>query len=99
MKTLILTGSKSEIAAAVARIDGVIRDVIVFVEEPADAISTPNQTMPPSLDAMPPSSDAPPSSDPTQPVEDMWAEMDPYMVRVGGADYSREAIYTRMEGE
>lgn len=86
MKTLILTGSKSEIAAAVARIDGVIRDVIVFVEEPADAIPTPNQT-------------TPPSSDPTQPVVDMWAEMDPYMVSVGGADYSREAICTRMEGE
>lgn len=32
-------------------------------------------------------------------VEDMFAEMEPYTVKVGGADYSRESIYTRMEGE
>ncbi len=31
--------------------------------------------------------------------EDIFAEMEPFMVHVGGADYSREAIYTRMEGE
>jgi hypothetical protein len=31
--------------------------------------------------------------------EDIFAEMEPYTVRVGSADYSREAIYTRMEGE
>jgi hypothetical protein len=33
MKTQILTGSKSEIAETFARIAGVIREVIVFVEE------------------------------------------------------------------
>ena len=32
-------------------------------------------------------------------VEEMFAEMEPFMVQVGGADDSREAIYTRMEGE
>ena len=37
MKTHILTGSKAEIAAAVARIDGVIREVIVVIEEPLDS--------------------------------------------------------------
>jgi hypothetical protein len=31
--------------------------------------------------------------------EDIFAEMEPYTVHVGNADYSREAIYTRMEGE
>jgi hypothetical protein len=30
--------------------------------------------------------------------EDIFAEMEPHMVKVGGADYSREVIYTRMEG-
>jgi hypothetical protein len=33
-------------------------------------------------------------------VEEMFAEMEPYTVKAGGsADYSRESIYTRMEGE
>jgi hypothetical protein len=31
--------------------------------------------------------------------EDIFAEMEPFTVSVGGADYSREAIYSRMEGE
>ena len=32
--------------------------------------------------------------------EDIFAEMEPFTVKVGeGADYSREAIYTRMPGE
>ena len=53
---------------------GVIREVIVFVEEPSDSIPTPSE-------------------------EDFFAEMEPFMVKVGGADYSRESIYTRMEGE
>ena len=39
-------------------------------------------------------SDASPAS-----VEELFAEMEPYMVHVGNADYSREALYTRMEGE
>lgn len=33
------------------------------------------------------------------PNEDIFAEMDAYMVEVGDADDSREAIYSRMEGE
>lgn len=32
-------------------------------------------------------------------AEDMFAEMRPFMVDVQGADDSREAIYTRMDGE
>ncbi len=32
-------------------------------------------------------------------VEDIFAEMEPYMVKGDDADYSREALYTRMEGE
>jgi hypothetical protein len=31
--------------------------------------------------------------------EDIFAEMAPFTVRVGGADCSREAIYSPMEGE
>jgi hypothetical protein len=74
MKTHVLTGSKDEIAENVARIEGVIREVIVFVEEPGDSI-------------------------PLSTEEDIFAEMEPFTVRVGIADDSREAIYTRMEGE
>ena len=74
MKAYVFTGSKGEIAENVARIDGVIREVIVFVEEPSDSI-------------------------PLLSLEDFFAEMEPYTVKVGGADYSRESIYTRMEGE
>ena len=74
MKAHVLTGSKSEIAETVVRIDGVIHEVIVFVEEPSDSI--------PALSA-----------------EDIFAEMEPFTVKVGYADDSREAIYTRMEGE
>jgi hypothetical protein len=37
MKTLVITGSKNEIAENVARIDGIVREAIVFVEEPGDA--------------------------------------------------------------
>jgi hypothetical protein len=33
------------------------------------------------------------------PGEDMFAEMEPFTVRVGDADCSREALYSRMEGE
>ena len=75
MKTHVLTGSKAEIADALARIEGEIREVVV-VEEPLDS------TVPAT-------------------VEDMFAEMEPHMVKedVGDVDYSRESIYTRMEGE
>ena len=31
--------------------------------------------------------------------EDIFAEMEPYVVHVAGADYSREAVYGRAEGE
>ena len=30
---------------------------------------------------------------------DIFAEMEPFTVKVGGADYSRQSLYTRMEGE
>jgi hypothetical protein len=75
MKTHILTGSKAEIAESIARIDGEIREVIVFVKEPSDSV-------------------------PALTEEDMFAEMEPYTVKVDAfVDDSREAIYTRMEGE
>ena len=31
--------------------------------------------------------------------EDIFAEMEAYSVRAGGADYSREALYSKTEGE
>ena len=74
MKAHVLTGTKGEIAESVIRIDGVIREAIVFVEEPADSSAKPSE-------------------------EDIFAEMEPFTVRVGGADDSRESLYTRMEGE
>jgi hypothetical protein len=74
MKARVVKGSKQEIAETGVRIDGEVREAIVFVEEPSD------QT--PALSG-----------------EDIFAEMEPFMVKVGGADYSREAIYTRMDGE
>ena len=74
MKARVVKGSKQEIAETVVRIDGEVREAIVFVEEPSD------QT-------------------PAPPGEDIFAEMEPFVVKVGGADYSREAIYMRMDGE
>jgi hypothetical protein len=74
MKAHVLTGSRSEIAESMARIEGNIREVIVLVDES-------------------------PAPLPVQPGEDMFAEMEPYMVHVGYVDDSREAIYTRQEGE
>jgi hypothetical protein len=41
MKTQVLTGSKAEIAAAVARIDGEIREVIAIIEEPTNSTPQP----------------------------------------------------------
>jgi hypothetical protein len=32
-------------------------------------------------------------------VEELFKEMEPYMVNVGNVDYSRDAIYSRMPGE
>jgi hypothetical protein len=31
-------------------------------------------------------------------AEDIFAEMESFTVKVGGADYAREALYARMEG-
>ena len=31
--------------------------------------------------------------------EDIFTEMEPFTVKAGGADYSRQSLYTRMEGE
>jgi hypothetical protein len=73
MTVQVLQGSKQEIAEQVAAISGEVREAIVFIEEPSDAV---------------------PAS-----VEEFFAEMEPYMVHVGNADDSREALYTRMEGE
>ena len=33
------------------------------------------------------------------PVEELFKEMEPYMVNVGNVDYSREAIYSRKPRE
>jgi hypothetical protein len=74
MKAHVLTGSKSEIAESVARIDGEIREAIVFVKEPSDSIPGPSE-------------------------HDIFAEMEPFTIKAGGADYSRQSLYTRMEGE
>jgi hypothetical protein len=74
MKAQVVKGSKQEIAETVVRIDGEVREAIVFVEEPSDRT-------------------------PAASGEDLFAEMEPFTVKVGGADYSREAIYTRMDAE
>jgi hypothetical protein len=70
MKAQVLTGSKNEIAEAFSRIDGEVREAIVFVERPADSS-----------------------------MEDVFAEMEPFTVRVSDPDDSRDSLYTRMEGE
>ena len=74
MKAQVLTGSKSEIAQTVARIDGEIREAIVFIDEPSDANPAPSE-------------------------EDIFAEMEPFTVKAGIVDDSRESLYARMEGE
>lgn len=74
MKAHVLTGSKSEIAETVVRLEGRIHEVIVFVEEPSDSIPEPSD-------------------------EDIFAEMEAFTVKAGGVDYSRQSLYTRMEGE
>jgi hypothetical protein len=43
--------------------------------------------------------DEPSDSLPELPEEDIFAEMTAFAVQVGGADCSRESLYTRMEGE
>jgi hypothetical protein len=74
MKAKVLTGSKSEIAETLARIEGDVREAIVFVEEPSDSVTQP-------------------------PTDDLFAEMERYTVKVGGADYSRQSICRPMAGE
>ena len=74
MKAQVIQGTKQEIAEAILAIPGEVREAIVFVEEPSDAIQGLS-------------------------VEDIFAEMEPFTVKVGSVDYSREAIYTRMPGE
>ena len=40
-----------------------------------------------------------PGGEDTQDVQDIFAEMEPNMVHVADVDDSREALYTRQEGE
>jgi hypothetical protein len=77
MKTHVLRGPKQEITENLARIDGEVREAIVFVQEPA------------------PVAPGAPAPD----TDDVFAEMRPFMVDMQDVDDSREAIYTRMEGE
>lgn len=74
MKAHVVRGSKQEIAETVVRIDGAVREVIVFVEEPEDISAQRDEA-------------------------DIFAEMELYTVRTGDADYSRESIYSRKDGE
>ncbi len=41
----------------------------------------------------------PSEQEPILPDEDLFAEMRPHETRAGGADYSRQALYSRAEGE
>lgn len=41
----------------------------------------------------------PASAFPVQAEEGIFAEMEAFTVKAGGADYSRESLYTRQEGE
>jgi hypothetical protein len=77
MKTHVLKGSKQEIAERLVRINGEVREAIVFEDEP-----TPMET-----------------EAATSPTHDVFAEMAPFMVDTQDFDDSREAIYTRMDGE
>ncbi len=43
-------------------------------------------------------SDRRPDSESARDADDIFAEMDPYMVHVADVDDSREALYTRQEG-
>ena len=40
-----------------------------------------------------------PADTPPRPGEDIFAEMDPFVVHVGGADDSRDALYSPLEGK
>ena len=41
----------------------------------------------------------PSNSTPALSAEDIFAEMEPFTVKTVGADYSRQSLYTRMDGE
>ena len=86
MTVRVLTGSKQQIAQQVSQLPGEVREAIVFIDE-TPAASSPSA--------------GPPSSRATASVEEMFAEMQPYMADVGAAevDDSRDAIYERQEGE
>jgi hypothetical protein len=83
MTARVLTGSKQEIAQKVANLPGEVREAIVFVEESTDLGSRGGES----------------SVEVAREAEDIFAEMEPYMVHVGDVDDSREALYTRQEGE
>jgi len=74
MKVQILRGSKQEIAETVVRINGEVREAIVFVEEPSDVTTEAAE-------------------------EDTFAEMEPFTVKTGEVDYSRETLYSPVSGE
>lgn len=83
MKARVLTGSKREIAETVARIDGDVREAIVCINEP------PEPSRPIATNGVGTGHSGP----------DIFAEMEPFCVRRGNADDSRDAIYRRVEGE
>jgi hypothetical protein len=80
MKAHVLKGSKQEIVNGVARLNGEVREAIVFVEDFGDTGVA---------------STAPQVSN----LTDIFAEMEQFTVRVGGASFSRREIYDRAEGE
>jgi hypothetical protein len=83
MTARVLTGSKQEIAQKVANLQGEVREAIVFVEESTDLGSRGGEG----------------GGQGARDAEGIFAEMEPYMVQVGEVDDSREALYTRQEGE
>lgn len=85
MKARVLTGSKREIAESVSRIDGDVREAIVFINEPPPP--EPSRPITPNV------------SGAGRPAPDIFAEMEPFCVRHGNADDSRDAIYRRVENE
>ena len=77
MKPVIVTGTKKEIADTVSRMDGVVREAIVFVD---DATPVRNGV-----------SNGSHIGNGHKP--DIFAEMEPFTVRRGDVDDSRDAIY------
>lgn len=83
MRAHVLKGSRQKIIEDLQRLDGEIREAIVLMEEPAKSFPV----------------------DPTAvtdvQAEDMFAEMKEWEAKDGDGDLddSREAIYTRQDGE